>query len=40
MLAYSCGLRLSEIQNLATADIDWDRGVIRKICWFSKKRGA
>ena len=29
MLAYGCGLRLSEIQNLAPADIDWDRGVIR-----------
>jgi integrase/recombinase XerD len=28
-MAYGCGLRLSEIQNLKPKDIDWDRGVIR-----------
>jgi integrase/recombinase XerD len=28
MLAYGCGLRLSEIQNLRPTDIDWGRSVI------------
>ncbi|MDD5673743.1 MAG: tyrosine-type recombinase/integrase [Chitinivibrionales bacterium] len=29
MLAYGCGLRLSEIQNLTPSNIQWDRHVIR-----------
>lgn len=29
MLAYGCGLRLSEIQNLKPQDIAWDRQIIR-----------
>jgi integrase/recombinase XerD len=28
MLAYGCGLRLAEIQQLRAADIDWDRNVL------------
>jgi len=28
-MAYGCGMRLSEIQNLKPKDIDWDRRVIR-----------
>jgi len=29
MMAFGCGLRLSEIQNLKPQDIAWDRQIIR-----------